>query len=258
MFLAVGPTGTGKSTLGTAIAQVIPGYDNLIRIDCSELATPGSTTRLVGVSHGYVGFDNRGGLLTTQVRKKRESVVLFDEIEKAHPDIHQLFLQIAEGRLTDGSGTTTDFSDTICIATSNVGAREMTRRVPGFTQDEARVTNAVGAAVKSTFSAEFLGRFDAILEFGRLPDGAQVDIAWKTWKQFRERMAVNGWDLDMDRGLLSKMVGDVSLHDKGARELERRIEFDVLADLNNHPAGSYTAVLDHSRIVWREAATVLH
>ncbi len=261
-LLATGPTGTGKTTLAGAIAEAVYGDPHrLVRIDCSELSSPSSVSALIGPPPGYVGFDRPDGWLTTRVEKLERGVVLFDEVEKAHPDIWRLLLQIGEGRLSDATGRTVSFASTTVMLTANVGAAEATRQTIGFGDTHRDAGQVMSHAVTKTFPPEMLGRVDATLVFRRLPSDANLDIAWRVWTEYQERMCRLGWNLELDRSVLHEAIGHVELDTKGARELERAIEFDLLAGLNGLEPGSYHASFAADRVTWngcRVASRDLH
>jgi ATP-dependent Clp protease ATP-binding subunit ClpB len=176
MFL--GPTGIGKTELTKALAQFL--FDDetaMVRLDMSEFMEKHSVARLIGAPPGYVGYDE-GGMLTEAVRRRPYQVVLFDEIEKAHPDVFNVLLQVLDdGRLTDGQGRTVDFRNTLIIMTSNLGAEYLVQLKDGESVDLVR--GKVLDVVKATFRPEFLNRIDEILLFHRLDReqmGAIVDI----------------------------------------------------------------------------------
>ena len=174
-FIFLGPTGVGKTQLAKMLAEyMFDSKDSLIRIDMSEFMEKYSVSRLIGATPGYIGYEE-GGQLTEKVRRKPYSIVLLDEIEKAHPDVYNVFLQVFdEGRLTDGSGRTVDFKNTIIIMTSNIGARDIQNygHGLGFGGGDANPdeTNKaiVDKALKKTFSPEFLNRIDDIITFNSL------------------------------------------------------------------------------------------
>ena len=168
--LFLGPTGVGKTELCRALAQVMFGDENaMIRVDMSEYMEKHSVSKLIGSPPGYIGYDE-GGQLTEKIRRKPYSVVLFDEVEKAHPDVFNIMLQILDdGVLTDAQGRKVDFKNTVIILTSNVGASALTEKAKslGFTaaatDEKARIETGVMQALKDTFRPEFLNRLDEII-----------------------------------------------------------------------------------------------
>ena len=178
-FIFLGPTGVGKTELARALAESMFGDENaVIRIDMSEYMEKHSTSRLVGAPPGYVGYEE-GGQLTEKVRRKPYSVVLLDEIEKAHPEVFNILLQVLEdGRLTDSKGRTVDFRNTLIIMTSNVGAEMIKKNSSlGFTaaqdagKDYTNMKDKVMGELKKSFRPEFLNRIDEIIVFHSLDEG---------------------------------------------------------------------------------------
>ncbi len=195
-FIFLGPSGVGKTELSKALAEFLfNSEDALISFDMSEYMEKHSVSRLVGSPPGYVGYDE-GGQLTTAVRQRPYSVVLFDEIEKAHPDVFNILLQILEeGRLTDSQGRVVDFRNTVIIMTSNVGAREITATTPlGFTSsanggmDDKEMKQRVMGEVKKLFRPEFLNRIDEIIVFKSLTEEEIVKIVDLMIADLRERL----------------------------------------------------------------------
>jgi ATP-dependent Clp protease ATP-binding subunit ClpC len=174
-FIFLGPTGVGKTQLAKILAEyMFDSKDALVRIDMSEYMEKYSVSRLIGSAPGYIGYEE-GGQLTEKVRRKPYSIVLLDEIEKAHPDVYNIFLQVFDdGRLTDGGGRTIDFKNTIIIMTSNIGARDIQNYGHGLGfgsgDDNPDETNKaiVDKALKKAFSPEFLNRIDDIITFNSL------------------------------------------------------------------------------------------
>jgi ATP-dependent Clp protease ATP-binding subunit ClpB len=166
-FMFLGPTGVGKTELTKALAEFLFDDEHaLVRIDMSEFMEKHSVARLIGAPPGYVGYEE-GGTLTEAVRRRPYQVVLFDEIEKAHPDVFNVLLQVLDdGRLTDGQGRTVDFRNTLIVMTSNLGAEYLVNQKDG--EDSEAVRDQVMAVVRSNFRPEFLNRVDEILLFHRL------------------------------------------------------------------------------------------
>ena len=230
-FLFLGPTGVGKTHLAKKIAEyMFDSADNIIRIDMSEYGEKFSSSRLIGAPPGYVGY-NEGGQLSEQVRRKPYSVVLLDEVEKAHPDIFNLLLQVLdEGRLTDSSGRYIDFKNTIVILTSNVGSRELKDfgRGIGFstgTEDRAASQNAlIDKALGKVFTPEFLNRLDEQIYFNALTQEDIYKIIDIELRELHGRMKDLGYSLTIDKAA-KKFIADVGYDPKfGARPLKRAIQ----------------------------------
>ena len=232
-FLFLGPTGVGKTELCKALAEAVFGDENaMIRLDMSEFMEKHTTSKLIGSPPGYVGYDE-GGQLTEKVRRKPYSVILFDEIEKAHEDVFNILLQIMDdGRLTDSQGRTVDFKNTVIVMTSNVGARNITetRTQLGFGggeesggQDE-RIRSLVMADLKRSFKPEFLNRVDDTIVFRRLTEENIAAIARSMMDELAKRMAEKGIALrytDAAVALLAEKGIDPAY---GARPLRRTIQ----------------------------------
>ena len=221
-FMFLGPTGVGKTELCKALAEFLfDSDDRLIRIDMSEFMEKHSVARLIGAPPGYVGYEE-GGYLTEQVRRKPYSVILFDEIEKAHPDVFNVLLQVLDdGRLTDGQGRTVDFKNTVIVMTSNIGSH-LIQSMTGKNQSE--VKDAVFGELKNHFRPEFLNRVDEIVVFHGLDQKNIAAIAKILLQNLSERLARIDMQLDVSDAALSKIaeVGFDPVY--GARPLKRAIQ----------------------------------
>ena len=231
-FIFLGPSGVGKTELSKALAEFLfNSEDALLSFDMSEYMEKHSVSRLVGSPPGYVGFDE-GGQLTKAVRQKPYSVVLFDEIEKAHPDVFNILLQILEeGRLTDAQGRTVDFRNTVIIMTSNVGAREIAQTTPlGFSGNDhaglsdKEIKSRVMAEMKKLFRPEFLNRIGEIIVFKSLTDEQIAQIVELMVADLRERMIAQNMSINLTPAatkLIAKEGTDTTF---GARPLRRAIQ----------------------------------
>lgn len=231
-FMFLGPTGVGKTHLAKQLARYMFGSDDaLIRIDMSEYMEKYTVSRMIGAAPGYVGYEE-GGQLTEKVRRKPYSIVLLDEIEKAHPDVFNILLQVLdEGRLTDNVGRTIDFKNTVIIMTSNIGTRQLKEfgRGVGFaaqnrTDDKEYSRGVIQKALNKTFSPEFLNRLDEIITFDQLSLEAITRIVDIELKGLYERLEGIGYHLQVDdaaKKFLATKGYDVQF---GARPLKRAIQ----------------------------------
>ena len=246
-FLFLGPTGVGKTELSKALAESLFGDENaMIRIDMSEYMEPHSVSKLIGSPPGYVGFDE-GGQLTEKIRRKPYSVILFDEIEKAHPDVMNMLLQILEdGRLTDSQGRTVNFKNTVIIMTSNIGARLITdKKSLGFSKSTSTNTETevsekerkdyeetkkeVMEALKKELRPEFINRIDEIIVFHKLTDKEISQIIDIMLNEVTKRLKAQKIEIEIEpevKEMIAKKGVDKAF---GARPLRRTIQ-NVLED----------------------------
>ncbi len=238
-FIFLGPTGVGKTELCKALGEVLFGDENsLIRVDMSEYMEKHSVSKLIGSPPGYVGYDE-GGQLTEKVRHKPYAVILFDEIEKAHPDVFNIMLQILDdGVLTDAQGRRVDFKNTVIIMTSNIGARKITgssRKSLGFGAEEkdagevsfADIKKEVMADLKEAFRPEFLNRVDDIIVFNRLTQPQIEQIAEKLLGAVKERMGEMELDFNWEESAVKHLAKAGFDPVYGARPLKRAVQSQV-------------------------------
>ena len=228
-FLFVGPTGVGKTELSKQLAiELFGSADSMIRFDMSEYMEKHSVAKLVGAPPGYVGYDE-AGQLTEKVRRNPYSLILLDEVEKAHPDVMHMFLQVLDdGRLTDGQGRTVSFKDTIIIMTSNAGTGKAEASV-GFGAAREGRTNSVLGELGNFFSPEFMNRFDGIIEFKALSKDNLLQIVELMLADVNKRLSSNNIHLDVTDKVKEKLV-DLGYDPKmGARPLRRTIQ-DYIED----------------------------
>ncbi|EHA0882617.1 ATP-dependent Clp protease ATP-binding subunit [Listeria monocytogenes] len=233
-FIFLGPTGVGKTELARALAESMFGdEDSMIRIDMSEYMEKFSTARLVGAPPGYVGYEE-GGQLTEKVRQKPYSVVLLDEIEKAHPDVFNMLLQVLDdGRLTDSKGRVVDFRNTVIIMTSNIGAQEMKQdKSMGFNvtdplKDHKAMEHRVLQDLKQAFRPEFINRIDETIVFHSLQEKELKQIVTLLTAQLTKRLAERDIHVKLTEGAKSKIAKDGYDPEYGARPLKRAIQKEV-------------------------------
>jgi ATP-dependent Clp protease ATP-binding subunit ClpC len=272
-FLFLGPTGVGKTELAKTLADYLfDDEDALLRLDMSEYMEPHTVSRLFGSPPGYVGFD-QGGQLTEAVRRRPYQVILFDEVEKAHPEVFNALLQILDdGRLTDGHGRTVDFRNTVVIMTSNVGstrAYEKRRDTLGFgtsaeVREDEQIERRLKEELKRTFRPEFLNRIDEVIVFHRLPEASLFRVVDKMLDELRARLTERQLTLELTdeaRGWLVKNGYDEAY---GARPLRRLIQKEVENALARRVLGSDFAegerimvTVDEDRLAFERLAPVL-
>ena len=224
-FLFLGPTGVGKTELTKALANFLFDSDDaMIRIDMSEFMEKHSVSRLVGAPPGYVGYEE-GGVLTEAVRRKPYSVVLFDEVEKAHPDVFNILLQVLDdGRLTDSQGRVVDFKNTVIVMTSNLGSQDVRELGEGATDDEVRTI--VMNAVSQHFRPEFINRIDELVIF-HSPKAQIRGIADIQLDRLRSRLVDRDMSLTVDDSAFDLLIDAGFDPVYGARPLKRAIQQQV-------------------------------
>ncbi|MFP3840771.1 ATP-dependent Clp protease ATP-binding subunit [Bacillus safensis] len=255
-FLFVGPTGVGKTELSKTLAEELFGSrDAIIRLDMSEYMEKHSVSKLIGSPPGYVGHDE-AGQLTEKVRRKPYSIILLDEIEKAHPDVQHMFLQIMEdGRLTDSQGRTVSFKDTVIIMTSNAGSADKTVKV-GFQsdQDEAIEEQSLIDSLSSYFKPEFLNRFDSIIQFDSLDREDLVKIVDLLLNELSEQLKEQNLTVHVTNEAKEK-IAELGYHPAfGARPLRRTIQEHVEDQmteilLEEEQLSGFTVDVEHDEIV---------
>ena len=220
-FLFLGPTGIGKTEISKALAEFLFDNENqIIRIDMSEYMEKFNVSRLIGAPPGYIGYD-QGGQLTEAVRRKPYSIVLLDEIEKAHPDVFNILLQVLdEGRLTDSKGVTIDFKNTIIIMTSNLGSNYL------LSDNENKYEEA-NALLKQVFKPEFLNRIDDIIFFNKLDSLAINKIYTKFISDLQNRLEQKGITIEISETAKNKIIENGYNPLYGARPLKRYIEKEI-------------------------------
>ena len=236
-FLFLGPTGVGKTELSKALTQILFEDENaIIRLDMSEYMEQHSVSKLIGSPPGYVGFDN-GGQLTEKIRRKPYSVILFDEIEKAHPDVMNILLQILEdGQLTDSQGRKVDFKNTVIIMTSNIGARHITeKKTLGFGESQnnneqkeyEEIKKEVIQELKKELRPEFINRIDEIIVFHKLNTEDLKQITKIMLKQTEKRLKENKYYIEIDESVIDLIVKKGADKTLGARPLRRAIQNNI-------------------------------
>ncbi len=220
-FLCLGPTGVGKTEVAKSLAEALfDSESHIIRIDMSEYMERYSVSRLIGAAPGYVGYEE-GGQLTEAVRRNPYSIVLFDEIEKAHPDVFNLLLQILDdGRITDSQGRTVDFKNTIIIMTSNLGSEYLL-------ENKGDCSNKINELLRKTFKPEFLNRIDEIIVFNPLSKEVCVKIVDKLLNQLKEKLYENRITIDFSNNLKQYIIDSSFSYDYGARPIKRFISKEI-------------------------------
>lgn len=255
-FLFLGPTGVGKTELAKALSEVIYGDENaLLRIDMSEYGERHAVARLVGAPPGYVGYDE-GGQLTEKVRRSPYSVILLDEIEKAHPDVYNILLQVFDdGRLTDGKGRVVDFTNTIIIATSNLGSDIIRTRLNSdhsSKEDYEDVKKEVMTVLASHFRPEFLNRIDEIIVFSALNEDQINEIVSLQLQRVAKNVSKQGITISFDQTLARHFTEEGYKPEFGARELKRVIRSELETKLARELLGGAIEKGDKIVAKWDE------
>jgi ATP-dependent Clp protease ATP-binding subunit ClpC len=257
-FLFLGPTGVGKTELAKALAEVVYGDEGaLLRIDMSEYMEKHTVARLIGAPPGYVGYDE-GGQLTEKVRRKPYSVILLDEIEKAHPDVYNVLLQVFDdGRLTDGKGRVVDFTNTIIIATSNLGSDRIQKRLHlrgTVAEQPEKLKEELMEVLRGHFRPEFLNRIDEIIVFHALSKAEIRQIVLLQLERVKRTAASQGVTVELDDSLVEMLAAEGYRPEYGARELKRQIRSLVETRLARAMLGGEVAKGDTIRLRWDATA----
>lgn len=249
-FIFLGPTGVGKTELAKALAEVLfDDENNIVRVDMSEYMEKHAVSRLIGAPPGYVGYEE-GGYLTEAVRRNPYSVILFDEIEKAHPDVFNVLLQLLDdGRLTDSQGHTVDFRNTIVIMTSNLGTQFLAERE---TKDEAEIARKMIDALRTFFRPEFLNRVDEIIVFHFLSIEDIIKIVDLQLERINERLAEKNLSLELTEDAKRALAEKAYDPDFGARPLQRLLQKQLLDPLAKRLIENSITEGDTLRADWRD------
>lgn len=248
-FLFAGPTGVGKTELTSQLAKFM-GVP-MLRFDMSEYMERHAVSRLIGAPPGYVGYDE-GGLLTDGVNQNPHAVILLDEIEKAHPDVHNILLQVMDhGTLTDSNGRETDFRNAIIVMTTNVGAQEMSSRNIGFSEEQAFSSSKGEEAMKKAFAPEFRNRLDAIITFDHLPRSTMLQIVDKFVLELQEKMALKRLAFEVTNQAREYLAEKGYDPVYGARPMRRLVQNEVKKPLSElilfeKPEAGSKVVVDYS------------
>lgn len=265
VLLLVGPTGVGKTQLARTLCRELFGdEERLIRLDMSEYADTWAISRLIGPQPGFAGYGEPDAWLTTRIRRQPRTVLLLDEIEKAHPDVWNVFLQVFDaGRLTDPRGNVADFAEVVVIMTSNIGAEAFSSQSFGFStrdEDEARADEQarVIEAVRKTMRPELINRLDDIIVFSPLAGDSIRRIAEREIARIVERLEERGYEISVAPEVVDLIA--TRRHDPkfGARHLQRNLEQLLLMPLVSAESRALRAEAENGQVVWRPSAFVEH
>ena len=245
LIVVLGPTGVGKTEVAKALAaQLFDDESKIVRIDMSEYMEKHSVSRLIGAPPGYIGYEE-GGQLTEAVRRKPYSIVLLDEIEKAHPDVFNILLQILDdGRITDNQGVVVNFTNTLVIMTSNLASQYI------LDKDEPRREQLVMAEVQRTFKPEFINRIDEIVIFNPLNNAVLNQIADKFISELRNRLLAQNYRLEVTSTAKQNIILEGSDLQYGARPMKRHIQRQIESKiayfiLENNPPQDSNILVDY-------------
>jgi ATP-dependent Clp protease ATP-binding subunit ClpC len=259
MFM--GPTGVGKTELAKALAWIVFGDDEAVtRIDMSEYMDRHTTSRLIGAPPGYVGYDE-GGQLTEAVRRRPYSVILLDELEKAHPEVHNVLLQVlGEGRLTDGKGRVVNFTNTIIIATSNLGSEKIQENLNfGFERKKSYEALKIDLLklLRENFRPEFLNRIDEVIVFHALSEEQIKLIAKLQLERVAATARGQGIELEFDESVVAHIAKVGYAPEYGARELKRQIQNEIETALAREMLSGNVKEGSHVRVVYEKAKGIV-
>ncbi len=256
VFLLAGPTGVGKTEFAKVLAKYLhPDDGGFVRLDMSEYRDGHmALAKLIGSGPGYVGYDEPGSWLTSKIMQNPDGVLLLDEIEKAHPEIWTLFLQVFdEGRLTDGRGRTADFSNIVVVMTSNLGARAFDERPLGFRESgdgERERAHDVVTEIRNTLPIELFNRIDEVIVFHTLGEGEILDIARRQIESMCRKLKDKGYEIELDEDVVRLIAQRGYEPALGARHLLRNIERMILVPIAQRGPGRHKPTVADGELSW--------